>query len=86
MNTDMGNYIQEIEFEILITLDWNLSDLAGYDIITLLLKFSNEFDNFDSLKDMISKYGLILLRETKISYLVKDSTLFMGAIKDVCNQ
>ena len=82
----MGGYVQAIEFEILITQDWNMSDLAGYDIITLMLKFSNEFDNFDSLKTMISEYGLILLRETKISNLVKDSTLFLGAIKDVCNQ
>ena len=49
----LNDYIIKFEFAILTTFDWNLNISNGYEIMAMLLKFSNNDFDFNAILNEI---------------------------------
>lgn len=55
MEKTIFSYIEIIEFNVLAALDFNMNAPTGYDVLTSILKLSNEHYNFNPLLITVSE-------------------------------
>jgi hypothetical protein len=74
--------IQKKEIQMCQSLDWNLSQLTGFDFLQLVLKASNESYDFSRLVAQVESFvrRSILLRDTYF-LLFEDFYFYLGSLK-----
>ena len=90
---ELNDYIIKFESAILTTYDWNLNISNGYEMMAMLLKFSNNDFDFNAILNEIHGYASQALLSTDLDFdnqmkilALPQSTLYIAVFKLFCHQ
>lgn len=89
---DMTNrFVQSREYDICIASNWNLNRGSGSEILSYILKMSNNFYDFKTILDQVNKLALetLFLMEKRSTFRLnprRQSSLYLACLRQVCEQ